>query len=590
MIKILKNLRGKDWGLLAFSVVFIVAQVWLDLKLPDYMSKITTLSQTPGSELSEIVAAGGFMLLCALGSLVCTIIVGYFVAKIAAALSHTLRKRLYDKTLSLSMAEVNRFSTASLITRTTNDIRQIQMIVAMGMQAIIKAPILAVWAIAKIMGKSWQWSAATGVAVACLIAMILVIVIFALPRFKIVQRLTDNLNRITREQLTGIRVVRAYNAEAYQAEKFDKANTELTHTNMVVNRVMAIMSSGMSFIMSFLTLAIYVIGAILIQSAAAGAGLALFSDMVVFSNYAMQVIMAFMLLSIVFIMLPRAAVSAGRINEVLDTDSSLQPGTETEGKPGVTGEVTLQNVSFKYPGAEEYVLQDINVTIGKGETVAFIGATGSGKSTLVNLIPRFYEATEGAVLVDGVNVKEYTPEALNNKLGYVSQRAIMFSGTVQSNVAYGEREDIPLNLEQVDRAIWVAQAKDFVEKMEGNLEGHIAQGGTNVSGGQKQRLSIARAVYRDPEIYIFDDTFSALDYKTDKILREALKKETNGATVVMVAQRIGTIRDADKIIVLDQGKVVGQGTHEALLESCEVYREIALSQLSEEELSHVNEA
>jgi len=420
--------------------------------------------------------------------------------------------------------------------------------------------------------------------------MILVVVIFALPRFKIVQKLTDNLNRITREQLTGIRVVRAYNAEAYQEGKFDKANTELTRTNMIVNRVMAIMSSGMSFIMGFLTLAIYVIGAILIQSAAAGEGLTIFSDMVVFSNYALQVIMAFILLSMVFIMLPRAAVSAGRINEVLDTDSSLQPGNLTEGKPGVNGEVVLNNVSFKYPGAEEYVLHDINVTIGKGETVAFIGATGSGKSTLINLIPRFYEATEGEILVDGVNVKEYVPEALNNKLGYVSQRAIMFSGTVQSNVAYGEQEEMPLNLEQVDKAIWVAQARDFVEKMEGNLEGHIAQGGTNVSGGQKQRLSIARAVYREPEIYIFDDTFSALDYKTDKILRAALRKETHGATVIMVAQRIGTIRDADKIIVLDQGKVVGQGTHETLLESCEVYREIALSQLSEEELNHVNEA
>ncbi|MCD7947979.1 MAG: ABC transporter ATP-binding protein/permease [Oscillospiraceae bacterium] len=585
MVKVFKKLTSREWGLIALSIVFIVIQVWLDLKLPDYMSSISALLQTDNIVLNQILVSGGYMIACALGSLVCTIVVGYFAATVAASLSRTLRKDLYDKTLSLSMAEINRFSTASLITRTTNDIRQIQLIVAMGLQAIIKAPILAVWAIVKIMGKSWQWSAATGVAVLILIALISIIIFFAVPRFKIVQKLTDNLNRITREQLTGIRVVRAYNAEEYQGKKFDEANTELTRTNTTVTRVMAILGSGMTFIMSFLTLAIYIIGAILIQNATGGEGAVIFGNMVVFTNYAMQVIMAFMMLSMIFIMLPRAAVSAGRINEVLDTDLSIQPGTVTEGEPGRQGEVVLQDVSFRYPGAEDYVLKDVNVTIGKGETVAFIGATGSGKSTLVNLIPRFYEATEGEILVDGVNVKDYVPEALNNKLGYVSQRAVMFSGTVESNVAYGDNGAQP-DPAQVEKAIRVAQAQEFVNKMEGQLEGHIAQGGTNLSGGQKQRLSIARAVCRDPEIYIFDDTFSALDYKTDKVLRAALKEETDGATVIMVAQRIGTIRDADKIIVLDQGRVVGQGTHEALLASCDVYREIALSQLSEEELLH----
>jgi len=588
LIKLFKNLKKRDWGMVAFSIVFIVAQVFLDLKLPDYMSEITRLVQTEGSQMNDILAAGGWMVLCALGSLAASFIVGYFAAKVAASLSWALRKRLYDKTLSLSMTEVNQFSTASLITRSTNDISQIQRIVAMGLQAVIKAPILAIWAIVKIMGKSWQWTTATAVAVGILIVMMSVIIIFALPRFKRVQQYTDDLNRITRENLTGIRIVRAYNAEAYQEEKFSGANEKLTNTNLFVNRILAILQSGMSFIMSFLTLAIYIIGAVLIKNAAAGEALTLFSDMVVFSSYAMQVIMAFMLLCMISIMLPRAAVSAGRINEVLDLESTLSPGFLTKGTEGVHGEVELRNVSFKYPGAEENVLEGISVKIGKGETVAFIGATGSGKSTLVNLIPRFYDVTSGDVLVDGVNVKDYNAEALNDKLGYVSQRAILFSGTVRSNVAYGKIGGQTPGIEQVQKAVTIAQAREFVDQMDGQVDGYIAQGGTNVSGGQKQRVSVARAVAREPEIYIFDDTFSALDYKTDKVLREALNRETSGATVIMVAQRIGTIRNADKIVVLDQGKMTGIGTHDELMETSDLYREIALSQLPKEELDHVS--
>ncbi|PEX85994.1 ABC transporter ATP-binding protein [Bacillus cereus] len=586
MLKIFKYLKQKEWMLIVASIVFIVGQVWLDLKLPDFMSEITTLVQTKGSETSDIWVAGGKMLLCALGSMVLSVIVGYFAARVATSLSKELRKGVFDKTLSFSMEEINGFSTASLITRSTNDITQIQQTVAMGLQVMIKAPILAVWAILKITEKSWQWSAATGVAVVVLLIMIGSIIIFVLPKFKVVQKMTDNLNLVTREGLTGIRVVHAYNAQEYQEEKFEKANKDLTDTNLLVNRLMAIMQPGMSLIMSGLTLSIYWIGAHLIMNAGGVDRISLFSDMVVFSSYAMQVVMAFMLLAMTFIMLPRASVSAARINEVLDTPQTIIDGEMQSSPNGIEGEIELRNVSFKYPNAEDYVLENVSFTARKGETVALIGSTGSGKSTLINLIPRFYDTTEGEVLVDGINVKEYTTEALHNKFGYVSQKAVLFSGTVKSNVAYGDSDQNPPTDEDIKKAVEIAQGKEFVEKMDDQYDATIAQGGTNLSGGQKQRLSIARAVSKNPEIFIFDDSFSALDYKTDRQLRSTLKKETKGATTLIVAQRIGTIKDADKIIVLDEGKIVGMGKHGELLKGCRTYQEIAYSQLSKEELEN----
>ncbi|EJS68707.1 ABC transporter ATP-binding protein [Bacillus cereus] len=586
MLKIFKYLKQKEWMLIVASIVFIVGQVWLDLKLPDFMSEITTLVQTKGSETSDIWVAGGKMLLCALGSMVLSVIVGYFAARVATSLSKELRKGVFEKTLSFSMEEINGFSTASLITRSTNDITQIQQTVAMGLQVMIKAPILAVWAILKITEKSWQWSAATGVAVVVLLIMIGSIIIFVLPKFKVVQKMTDNLNRVTREGLTGIRVVHAYNAQEYQEEKFEKANKDLTDTNLLVNRLMAIMQPGMSLIMSGLTLSIYWIGAHLIMNAGGVDRISLFSDMVVFSSYAMQVVMAFMLLAMTFIMLPRASVSAARINEVLDTPQTIIDGEMQSSPNGIEGEIELRNVSFKYPNAEDYVLENVSFTARKGETVALIGSTGSGKSTLINLIPRFYDTTEGEVLVDGINVKEYTIEALHNKFGYVSQKAVLFSGTVKSNVAYGDSDQNPPTDEDIKKAVEIAQGKEFVEKMDDQYDATIAQGGTNLSGGQKQRLSIARAVSKNPEIFIFDDSFSALDYKTDRQLRSTLKKETKGATTLIVAQRIGTIKDADKIIVLDEGKIVGMGKHGELLKGCRTYQEIAYSQLSKEELEN----
>ncbi|QKH05017.1 ABC transporter ATP-binding protein (plasmid) [Bacillus cereus] len=586
MLKIFKYLKQKEWILIVASIVFIVGQVWLDLKLPDFMSEITTLVQTKGSETSEIWLAGGKMLLCALGSMILSVVVGYFAARVATSLSKELRKGVFNKTLSFSMEEINGFSTASLITRSTNDITQIQQTVAMGLQVMIKAPILAVWAILKITGKSWEWSAATGVAVVALLVMIGSIIIFVLPKFKVVQKMTDNLNLVTREGLTGIRVVHAYNAQEYQQAKFEKANKDLTDTNLLVNRLMAIMQPGMGLIMSGLTLSIYWIGAHLIMNAGGMDRIGLFSDMVVFSSYAMQVVMAFMLLAMTFIMIPRASVSAARINEVLDTPQTITDGEVQSSPNGIEGEIELRNVSFKYPDAGEYVLKDISFTAHKGETVAFIGSTGSGKSTLMNLIPRFYDVTEGEVIVDGINIKEYSQEALHNKFGYVSQKAVLFSGTVKSNVAYGDNGQISSTDEDIKKAVEIAQGKEFVEKMDGEYNADIAQGGTNLSGGQKQRLSIARAVSRNPEIFIFDDSFSALDYKTDRQLRSTLKKETKGATTLIVAQRIGTIKDADKIIVLDEGKIVGMGTHGELLETCKTYQEIAHSQLSKEELEN----
>jgi len=586
MLKLLRYLKAKDWALVLTSILFIIFQVYLDLKMPEYMSEITLLVQTPGSEIGEIWQAGGWMLACALGSMAAAILVGYFAARVASSLAKALRQKLFYKTLDFSMEEINGFSTASLITRTTNDIRQIQMVVAMGLQVMIKAPIMSVWAILKISGKSWQWSAATVGVLAFLFVVISVLILFALPKFRKIQTLTDNLNRITRENLTGIRVVRAYNAEGYQENKFENANQTLANNHLFTGRLMALMQPTMQLVMSTLTLLIYWIGANLIETAALMEKQRLFSDMVVFTSYAMQVIMSFVMLTIIFILLPRASVSAARINEVLNKRLFIRYGKRETGETGRRGEVELRNVSFKYPDAEDYVLRDVSFTARQGEIVAFIGATGSGKSTLINLIPRFYDVAEGEVLVDGVNVKEYTEEALNNKLGYVSQRATLFSGTVRSNVAYGKKGGEPFTDEQVREAVEIAQGAEFVEKLDGGYDARIAQGGMNVSGGQKQRISIARAVCRDPEIFIFDDSFSALDYKTDRKLRSALKRATKDATTLIVAQRIGTIKDADKIIVLDEGRLVGIGPHDALMKECETYREIAYSQLSKEELEN----
>lgn len=526
------------------------------------------------------------MLLCALGSLASAIIVGFLAARVALSFSQRLRSMLFNKVESFSMEEINSFSTSSLITRSTNDITQIQMFVTMGLQSIVKAPIMAVWAITKISGKGFEWSLATGVTVLLLVTMVTAIMIFVIPKFKKMQVLTDNLTRVTRENLTGLRVVRAYNAEDYQAEKFEVANEDITSTQMFTNRAMSVMTPVMTIAISGLSLAIYWIGAYLINEAGAADRLTLFSDMVVFSQYAMQVIMAFIMLVTMFIILPRASVSAKRINEVLDTEPTLLDGDATEGLAGVKGEVTFNHVSFKYPDAEDYILEDVNFTVKQGETIAFIGSTGSGKSTLINLVPRFFDATEGEVLIDGVNVKDYKMEALYNKIGYVPQKAVLFKGTVNSNVGYGDNGAGDFAGDEVKWAVNIAQGTDFVEKMDEKYDAPIAQGGENISGGQKQRLAIARAVCRRPEIYIFDDSFSALDYKTDKILRKTLKNSTAGVTSLIVAQRIGTIMDADQIVVLDDGKVVGKGTHKELLRDCAVYKEIAMSQLSEEELSH----
>ncbi|WP_339187020.1 ABC transporter ATP-binding protein [Paenibacillus sp. FSL P2-0121] len=583
MVTILKYLKPKEWALIGISILFIVTQVWLDLELPGYMSEITRLVQIPGSEMSEIIAAGGWMLLCALGSLATSIIVAGIAAKIAANFSSRLRSKLFDKVQSFSMEEINNFSTASLITRSTNDITQVQMLIVIGLQLLVKAPILAVWAMLKITGKSWQWSLATGVAIGVLILIVGIVIVLVLPKFQKLQQLTDNLNRVARENLTGLRVIRAYNAESYQEDKFSVANSELTRTNLFANNVLSMMMPSISLIMSGLSLAIYWIGAILIQNANGTAKMGLFSDMIVFSSYAMQVVMAFMMLIMIFILMPRAHVSAKRINEVLDTKPSLENGSLTSSKANRLGEVEFKNVSFKYPDAEEYVIEDISFTVKKGETVAFIGSTGCGKSTVVNLIPRFYDATAGEVLVDGINVNQYEQTALRNKMGYVSQRAILFGGTVSSNVAFGDNGS-DLSSDVVD-AIYTSQASDFVEKMEGSYEAHVSQGGTNLSGGQKQRLSIARAIARRPEILIFDDSFSALDYKTDRKLRSELKKKSSGTTILIVAQRIGTIKDADKIIVLEAGRMAGMGTHDELMQTCDVYQEIAYSQLSKEELA-----
>ena len=585
MLKLLKNFTRKEWILIFFSFILVLVQVWLELKMPDYMSEITMLVQSEGSQMKDILVNGGYMLICAFGSLISAVFVGYMIANISATFSMKTRKKLFDKVENLAMNEVKQFSTSSLITRTTNDITQVEMLIGMGLQLLMKAPITAIWAITKILNKSWQWSVVTAVAVVILLSVIITLIIIVMPRFKIVQKLIDKLNSVTRENLTGIRVVRAFNAEEYQETKFSDANDSLTKQQLFNQKKFAIMSPIMYLVMNGLALAIYFIGAYLIKDALMIDKIAIFGDMIVFSSYAMQVIMSFLMLAMIFMMVPRSSVSAKRINEVLDSDISIQDGTVSENITNEVGTVEFINVSFKYPDAEEYLLRNISFKANKGETVAFIGSTGSGKSTLINLVPRFYDVTDGEVLVDGVNVKDYNQDFLHQKLGYIPQKAVMFNGTVSSNVAYGDCGH-EITDEKIKEAIKVAQGKEFVEKLDGDYHAHIAQGGTNVSGGQKQRLAIARAIARDPEIYIFDDSFSALDYKTDAILRKELKKYTKDATSLIVAQRIGTIMNADKILVLDNGECVGMGTHQELLKNCDVYKQIALSQLSKEELEN----
>ena len=585
MIKLLKNLNKKDVLIILICFVLIAIQVWLELKMPDYMSQITRLVQTEGSSFKDIIHNGVFMVLCAAGSLLSAIFVGYLAARVSATLSMNIRKKLFTKVENLAMNEIKQFSTSSLITRTTNDITQIQMLMAMGLQLIIKSPIMAIWAIRKILTKNLQWSALVGGGVITLLTVVAILMKVVVPKFKIVQKLTDKINEVTRENLTGIRVVRAFNAEKYQEKKFEDTNTKLTNQQLFNQKMFAIMQPMMNLVMHSMTLGIYTIGAFLIFNAGASEKLTIFSNMVVFSSYSMQVIMSFLMLAFIFMMLPRAQVSANRINEVLDTEITIKDGNQEQGKDGLEGEIEFKNVSFKYPDGEEYVLKDISFTAKKGETIAFIGSTGSGKSTIINLIPRFYDVTDGEILVDGVNVKDYKQSSLHNKIGYVSQKAVIFNGTVNDNIAYGENGKEEINENKIKEAIEVAQAKEFVEKMEKGYDTDLASGGTNISGGQKQRISIARAIARNPEIYIFDDSFSALDYKTDLVLRKELNKYTQNATILIVAQRIGTIMNADKILVLDEGKIVGQGKHKELLENCEVYKQIALSQLSEAELA-----
>lgn len=585
MVKLLKKLTWKDFILAAVAFVFIIVQVWLSLTMPDYMSEITKLVQTKGSKMNDILIAGGKMLACALGSLLAAVCTSICASKISSNFSANLRGQVFHKVQSFSMEEIGNFSTASLITRSTNDITQVQMLIVMGLEVLLKAPIMAVWALCKISTKNWQWTASTGVAVVVLLSFVCVCVAVALPKFKKLQSLTDNLNRVTRENLTGLNVVRAYNAEGYQQKKFNDANDELTKTQLFANRTMGTMMPGIQMVMNGLMLAIYWIGAYLISNAQMFDKLTIFSDMIVFTQYAMQVVMSFMMLVMIFVLLPRASVSAKRINEVLDMPLSIKDGTKENGIDGKKGEVEFRNVSFCYPDAEKDVIEDISFTAHKGETIAFIGSTGCGKSTVINMIPRFYDATKGEVLVDGVNVKEYTQKALRNKIGYVSQKAVLFTGSIKSNVAYGDNGTKGFTDDVVKQAIETAQAKEFVDKTEGGVDAFVAQGGSNFSGGQKQRLSIARAICRHPEILIFDDSFSALDYKTDRALRDTLRKTCADATRFIVAQRIGTIRDADKIIVLDDGKIAGMGKHNELMETCEVYRQIAYSQLSKEELA-----
>ena len=584
MIKILKNLNKKQKVLIVFSIILICLQVWLELKMPDYMATITTLVETEGSKMADIIRNGSMMLLCALGSLTTSILTGYLLAYVTCNFSLNVRKKIFKKVEELSTHDIKEFSTSSLITRTTNDVTQIEMFLGMGLQLLIKSPITAIWAVTKILNKSWEWSMITGLAVIILLSVVAVLIFLVVPKFKIIQKLTDKLNNVTRENITGVRVVRAFNAEKYQENKFSNVNKELMNTHLYTQTRMAILQPTMYLVLNGLTLTIYFVGAILIKNAMFANKLTLFGNMIVFSAYAMQVIASFLLLAMIFMILPRAEVSAKRINEVLEKEPSIKEGN-FDGETKETGTVEFRDVSFRYPDADEYILKDIDFKAKKGETVAFIGMTGSGKSTLINLIPRLYDATVGEVLVDGVNVKEYKEAALNNKIGYVSQKAILFDGDVNFNVSFGQSKK-EITDKKIKEAIEIAQAKDFVEDMDDKYESHIASSGTNISGGQKQRLSIARAIARDPEIYIFDDSFSALDYKTDSILRKKLKEYTKDATVLIVAQRIGTIMNADNIIVLNNGEVAGRGTHKELLKTCKIYKEIALSQLTEEELEN----
>lgn len=586
LLKLFRYLSAKEWLFCLFSLVFVFVQVVLDLMIPDYMSRITTLIETPGSAIGEVWSAGGMMLLCAFGSLVSSVAVCFFASRIAANFSKRLRKEMFYKVESFTLEEINSFSTASLITRSTNDVSQVQMMVVMSLQVVVKAPLMAVWAIMKIAGKAWQWSLATGIAVVLLVAILSIAIVRTFPRFKRIQWLQDSLNQSARENLTGIRVVRAYNAEAYQEKKFENVNTELLENSLYANRTMTLLSPFMGLVMNCLNMSIYWIGAVLISSVAAGGatGIAarvdIFADMIVFMSYAMQVIMSFIMIVMVIIIAPRALEAAKRISEVLAAQPKVVSGTVTD-SGDISGTVEFKNVSFTYPGGSGNVLSNVSFKADKGETVAFIGSTGSGKTTLMNLIPRFYDASEGEVLVDGVNVKDYELEALYARIGYVSQKAVMFTGTIEDNVAFGSNAD----KSRLNEALEISHSAGFVSELEDKEKAHMARGGTNFSGGQKQRLSIARALCRDAEILIFDDTFSALDFKTDRELRDALKARTAGQTKLIVAQRIGTIMSTDRIVVLDEGHVVGMGTHRELLKSCEVYRQIALSQLSEEELA-----
>lgn len=586
MIKIFKQFNKKDWALVFAVAILIVFQVWLDLKLPDYMSEITRILQSEGYIIKDILVQGGYMLLCAFGSLGSAVIVGYITSFISADFSMNLRRRIFKKVEDFGMPEIKKFETSSLITRTTNDVTQLEMLVAMGMQLIIKAPVMCIWAITKIINKNIEWSLLVLAGVALLLVTIGILLKIVYPRFEKVQKLIDGVNGVTRESVTGIRVVRAFNAEEYQENRFDKVNNDLTNMQLFNQKCFAILDPVMNIVMHFLTLGIYFIGAYLIDAAHMVDKITLFSNMVVFSSYGMQVIMSFLMLAMIFMILPRASVSAKRINEVLDEELSLKDGTLDGNEALEVGTVEFKNVSFKYPDASEYVIKDISFKVNKGETVAFIGSTGSGKSTLINLIPRFYDATEGEVLIDGINIRDYKLKELHNKIGYVPQKAVMFMGSVKSNVGYGSVNGTKPTLGKIKEATDVAQASSFIKEMDGEYEAHIAQGGTNVSGGQKQRLSIARAIARDPEIYIFDDSFSALDFKTDATLRRALKEYTKDATSIIVAQRVGTIINADKIVVLNEGECVGIGTHKELLKSCKVYQEIVLSQLSKEELEN----
>ena len=585
MFKLFKNLEKKDYLIILFVSILVIFSVFLDLRIPEYMSEITKLVQTENSTMKEILTSGFYMLVCAISSLICTVVVGYLTSLLSARFSRSVRRKIFAKVEDFGIAEIKKFQTSSLITRTTNDVTQIEMLLAMGLQMLIKAPVMAIWALTKIIGKSGELSLITAVGVIIIVVTNLIIISIVTPRFTKIQKLTDKVNGVTRENITGIQVIHAFNAEKFQEDRFDNVNDEITNIHLKITRTFALMEPMMNFVMHFQHLAIYVVGAFLIINSSMTDKITMFSNMVVFSSYGIQVIISFLLLTFIFMVAPRAKVSANRINEVLEEDISIKNGT-FNGKTKEKGTIEFKNVSFKYPDADEYILKDISFKVKKGETIAFIGSTGSGKSTLINLVPRLYDVTDGEVFVDGVNVKEYDIKSLNNKIGYIPQTAVMFTGTVADNVSYGDKDGKKPTIEKVKKAIDIAQAKDFVLKMDNKYDSHVARGGTNISGGQKQRLSIARAIARDPEIYIFDDSFSALDYQTDLTLRQELKKYTKNATSMIVAQRIGTIMNADKIVVLDKGECVGVGTHKDLLKNCEIYKEIALSQLSEEELEN----